>query len=390
MNMSWNADELMATAEAATGLDDWGPEELRRPLEILCYALTHEARLHAAGAQMLRARLLGNLQNRLRLMDDRRRDPLLAQQVVSRPLIVLGLPRTGTSHLHSLLAADPGTRSPRVWEMSLPSPPPRRETYATDERIKLIGDAMQASGLLSGELMAIHPFSFDAPEECGQILEMSGYGAMYSAMCWVPTYSCWREHVDFRPAMRFHKQFLQNLQAYNPGKWWVLKSAEYHFHIEEILDVYPDACIVMTHRDPARTIPSEASLYRVMRRLTTDAAHYTPQAAGQAVLRADAMSAERFMNFRRWRGDERRILDVHYGDLLRDPIGIVANIYRHFGLELTEAARGAMRMHLETHRQNRHGVHRYALSDWGLTERDIEQNFSAYIDHYRIQREGRR
>jgi len=389
VNKLWNAHELMAAAETASGLHDWGEEDLRRPLEILCHSLNEEACLHPAGAQMIRARLQGTLLYRLQLMEERKRDPEIGRQSIHRPLIVLGLPRSGTSHMHGLLAADPGTRSPRVWEMAMPLPPPRKETCKTDPRIQLVGDGMKASGLLTDELMSIHPFSHDAPEECGQILEYTGYGAMYSAMCWVPSFTCWRENVDFRPAMRLHKKFLQHLQAYHGGSWWVLKSAEYHYHLEEILDVYPDACIVMTHRDPARTVPSETSLYHHMRTLTTEGRQFTRQQAGWAVLRGNALSARRFMDLRARLGDDPRILDVHYTYLLAHPMQVVERIYRHFGLTLSEPARTSMQDYLASHAQNRHGLHSYSLGEWELTEADIENQLGDYIDHYGIRRETR-
>ena len=390
MKPIFSVNELMTWAEAQTGLSDWGEEDLRRPLEILCYSLNEEAGLHEAGQVMVRQRLQNVLSTRLLVVEERKRDPAIPRQVISRPLIVLGLPRSGTTHMHALLAADPDSRSPRVWEMSMPMPPPRRESYWTDPRIDIAREGMRASGFLTQELMAIHPFTYDEPEECGQILEYSGYGAMYSAMCWVPTYSCWRENVDFRPAMRFHRKFLQHLQAYCAGNWWVLKSAEYHYHLEEILDVYPDACIVMMHRDPARTVPSEANLYRAMRRLTTAGHHFTAEDAGRAVLRGNAISTRRLLELREHLHDDRRIFDVHYSDLLSRPMDVAAEIYRHFGLSLTERVRTSMQEYLVKHTQNRHGVNRYALEDWGLTEANIERHLGHYIDHYGIRREARK
>jgi len=389
MQHDLSVNELMAQAEAQTGLSDWGEEDLRRPLEILCHSLREEAGLHAAGQLLIRQRLQHALSTRLLVVEERKRDPAISRQAISRPLIVLGMPRSGTSHMHALLAADPDTRSPRVWEMSMPMPPPRRETYRSDSRIQLAREGMEASGFLTSELMSMHPFTYDAPEECGQILEYSGYGAMYSAMCWIPTFACWRENVDFRPAMRFHRKFLQHLQAYHSGSWWVLKSAEYHYHLEEILDVYPDACIVMTHRDPARTVPSEASLYRGMRKLTTTQDHVTAEEAGRAVLRGNALSARRFMEFREYLGDDPRIYDVHYTDLLARPMQVVADIYGHFALSLTQRARATMQEYLAQHAQNRHGIHRYALEEWGLAEADIEDQLGQYIDRYGIRREAR-
>lgn len=390
MKKIWNADELMEQAQERTGLTDWGEEDLRRPLEILCYSLNHEAGLNDAGIELVQQRLSNILAGRLQLMADRDNDPLIAQQEIKRPLVVLGFPRSGTSHTHSLLAADPGTRSPRFWEMTIPSPPPRKDTYETDPRIAMIEEDMESSGFFTDELMAIHPFSASAPEECGLIIESAGYGAMFTALCWVPTYTTWRENVDFRPAMRYHRQFLQHLQAYNPGKWWVLKAPEYTLHIEEILSVYPDACIVMTHRDPAKTLPSEISLYQGMRKLTTDAKHYSPQDAGRAVLNCRNLSAERVINLRRRLGDDPRFIDVHYQDILARPLEVVEGIYKQLGLDLTDAARESMQRYLDNHRQNRHGVHKYSLEEYGLTAEDIEENFSEYFEYFGVQREDRK
>ena len=145
MRERFSVNELMARAEAQTALSDWGEEDLRRPLEILCYSLNEEAGLHQAGQVLVRQRLQSALSTRLLMVEERKRDPAIPRQIVSRPLIVLGLPRSGTTHMHALLAADPDTRSPRVWEMSMPMPPPRRESYWTDPRIDIAREGIQCN-----------------------------------------------------------------------------------------------------------------------------------------------------------------------------------------------------------------------------------------------------
>lgn len=386
---AFNANALMAAAEAQTGLSDWGEEDIRRPLEILCYSLNEEAQLHEAGRRMVQARLSGTLVSRLQLMADRKRYPDIAQQPIVRPVIVLGLPRSGTTNLHGLLASHPGTRSPRIWEMAIPSPPPRKDGYETDPRIGIVGDAMASDGFLTDELRAIHPFHHNKPEECGAMLEHTGYGSMYTAMCKLPTFTTWRENVDFRPAFRYHRKFLQHLQSANAGCWWVLKSAEYHFHLEELFAVYPDACVVCTHRDPGRTVPSVVSLFRAMKKLTTQPEAIDPIGEARSILRSYAMAMDRIVDFRARSRHNEQIVDVQYADVLRDPYTVVRRIYEHFQLPLTQVALDAMAAYLADSRQNRHGAHQYSLADCGLSERDIERYYTRYIDHYQVTREAR-
>lgn len=385
----FNHHDLMAAAESRTGLSDWGEEDLRRPLEILCYSLNEEAQLHDAGARMVESRLIGTLCSRLQLMADRHRYPEIARQQIVRPLIVLGLPRSGTTHTHGLLASHPGTRSPRVWEMAIPSPPPEKASYESDPRIQIVGDAMTNDGFLTDELRAIHPFHHNRPEECGAMLEHTGYGSMYTAMCVVPTFTTWRENVDFRPAFSYHRKFLQHLQSRNAGSRWVLKSAEYHFHLEELFAIYPDACVVCTHRDPGRTIPSVVSLFRVMKKLTTRPEAIDSVAEARSILKSYAMAMDRIIDFRAYSTHDAQIVDVHYADVLRDPCAVVERIYAHFQIELTDEAHQAMAVYLVMNRQNRHGAHHYSLADCGLDESDIERYYARYIDNYGVQREPR-
>ncbi len=385
----FDVNALMEAAEAQTGLSDWGEEDIRRALEFLCYSLNEESRMHTAGAELVRARLSGQLANRLVLMEDRKRYPEIARQEIKRPLIVFGLPRSGTTHMHNLLAAHPGTRAPRLWEMMIPSPPPEQANYESDPRIKILGDAMNQEGFFSEDLQVAHPLHHNRPEESGGILEYAGVGMMAAAMCGLPSYDAVRAHLDFRPVYQFHRKFLQHLQSRNPGIWWVLKSGELHYHLEELFDVHPDACVVFIHRDPGRTIPSIASLSRALRRITTPPQDIHMEGEAWDLLRSYALSMNRMIDLRKRGLYESQILDVHYADLVREPMAVVERIYARFDLPLTEGAQAAMAAYLRANPQNRLGKHRYGLADFGLSEDDIEHYYGRYIDHYGVRREVR-
>jgi hypothetical protein len=369
-----DAERLLRHAEHATGVSDWGDDAFRTPLDLLVRSLREEANLNGRASGVLARRLADSLAQRLRLIEDRKRWPALAEVPVRRPIFVTGNGRSGTTLLHNLLSLMPGRRGLALWEMMRPSPPPEAAGYDSDPRIDAVESWLAAQGFKSASAMAKHPFGATRLEECSTILELALVGGYWGAVANIPTYTAYREQSDLRAAYRFHRMVLQHLSWRGPAGDLVLKAPEHMFHLPELLDVYPDAIVVVIHRDPARSIASLISIVAQMRGLFTDR------------LDLDAVVDSRFgyhriMNrlrdIRAGIGRPGQFFDVQFADLDHDPLGTIEQLMDEIGLGVTDAYRDRIAAYMAAH--PRTGLHRYALEDYGLSFADIDRAFAPYI-----------
>ncbi|HXJ33431.1 MAG TPA: sulfotransferase [Candidatus Eisenbacteria bacterium] len=376
-------ESLLAGARRRTGLDDFGDPSFRDPLRRLMQSIEEESRLSIVGRIAARHDLTGMLMNRLLMERDRRLHPAITDEQIRRPLFILGLPRSGSTFLHGLLAQDPANRVPRHWELRSPSPPPDRATYDTDPRIERAARDIRWFLRLAPRFKTIHPVGAQLPEECVVILSHSFLSFQFSSTWFVPSYQSWLDRQDLRPAYRYHRQFLQNLQWRCPGERWVLKAPPHLPGLRALCATYPDANMVVTHRDPLEVVASVTSLHVVLRQ--TFSAFVDPVKVGDEVTRLLADDIRRGFEAR----DEgcappERFVDVQYTDLVRDPMGIVRRIYRHFDLPLSAEAEQAMQRHLGRNRKDAEGPHVYSLAEFGLDERVERERYRAYWDRWGV------
>jgi hypothetical protein len=203
----------------------------------------------------------------------------------------------------------------------------------------------------------------------------------------VPSYRAWHDRQDKRPVYEFHCQFLQHLQWRCPGQKWVLKAPSHLLALEDLLQVYPDAGIILTHRDPLKVLASCASFTEVLRRGFSD--RLDKAVLAQEVLERWVEGAGLAVKYRQDQGDlHRQLFDVHYAELLRDPMSMVRRIYEFFDLELTGAAETAMERFLLANPKNKGGVHRYSLEEFGLNTETERRRFQFYLDYFGIEPEG--
>jgi len=379
----FNVDQLLDTACRHTGLHDFGTIPFRESLQLLLQSCEHEARLNVLGRLAVGQDTLRLLINRLHLEDDWKRSPGIAEQRIIRPLFIVGLPRTGTSLLHGLLAQDPTNRTPLSWEVMYPSPPPERATYASDPRIAKADRRMQWIHWLAPDFKRIHEVSARLPQECVAITSHVFRSSQFATTFRVPMYEAWIDHADLRPAYAFHRRFLQHLQWRCPGAQWVLKSPAHLSGLEALLETYPDAGIIQTHRDPLAAIPSLASLRTVLQGAFSD--YVSPLHIGLETTRHWAQVLEHAIQFRRLHpATQDRFCDVHYQALTHDPIGTVQHIYTAFGRSLSQEAEAGMRRYLAQHPQHQYGEHHYTLAQFGLDPAEETSRYSAYRDHFGI------
>ena len=329
-------------------------------------------------------RTMGNVHDDLRrlkaIADDRERHPEIAEVEIKQPMFILGLPRCGTSLLHALIDADPDVRTPLQWEIAHPSPPPEAATFDTDPRIELFEEHMRAQfGGEYDELKKGHPIGPLIPQECGSFMTSSFQSSNVSMVSRLPGFYQWFLGIDATFRYEVHKMWLQHLSWRNPRKHWVLKIQEHMYQMPALRKVYPDAIFVQPHRDPTTVIASISQLIRVIRAPAYD--KQDDYALGQELLHLWHDGLERLMDYRKAHPDL-PIYDMHYKDLVRDPVGAVKGIYDHFGWTFTDETAQGIRRWVEENPADKHGKRSYTLEEFGLTEDDIRAVYADYIEEY--------
>ena len=384
--LTMEANALLEKACERTGLNDFGDDSLRNRLEILLRSFKTDADLNLIGRVCAHSDILRLLCNRLRVVEDRKHYSGIADEIIRRPLFITGLPRTGSTLLHALLAEDPACRAPRVWEVMHPSPPPDRASYESEPRVFRTGNELKWLDVIMPDFKKVHLIDARLPQECIAIMGHTFMSYVFESMYFVSTYRKWHEDQDKLPAYEFHRQFLQHLQWRCPGTHWLLKAPSHLLALETLFQVYPDARIIMTHRDPLKVLASCASFTEVLRSPFT--AGFDRNELGAEVSYRWEKGASRAIAFRQANTDlGGQFFDVWYRDLVRDPMGVIRLIYDQFEMELTGEAERAMLRFLAQNPQNKKGVHVYSLETYGL-QRDAERNrFQFYTDYFGIKSE---
>jgi len=381
-----DADALCSAATRATGLDDFGDAGHREGLERLCESLESDAQLHLFGRYFAKRQVVELLMHRLRLVDHRSRHKEVAREQIQRPIFITGLPRTGTTLLHGLLSQDPANRSPLSWEVDDPCPPARAETYATDPRIARTDKRFSQLRQLAPSFQAIHPIGSLMPQEC-IVLTAPEFLSLRFEMCFdVESYQTWMLDQDMRPAYRFHRHFLQHMQSEFAAERWVLKSPGHLGPLDALFAEYPDACVIQTHRDPVRVIPSVSSLEYSMRCVSTDA--LDPARQGRQSMRVWPRLLDDGLRFRRAHPERAgQIFDLHMKALVADPVGSVRQIYERFDMPLSAEAEARMAHYVTAHPKNEFGEHRYSLEAFSLDEAAIRDAVKGYSEHFGVEPE---
>jgi hypothetical protein len=361
-------------------LHDFGGNEFAEPLRVFVEAIEKGPPMHAFGRLAVRQTLLHALSNRLLLQAYWSKYPEALETPVRRPLFILGSPRTGTTLLFNLLAQDSSHRPLKNWEASTPAP---SNAPAHDYRY-----AAEVSGQLHyflPELRHKHDCGPNDPEECNILFLNSVESEILYFWYDAPQYRLWLNMQDRTEGYRYYRNQLQALQHQRPGTRWLLKSTTHIFSLSALLTVFPDACVIQTHRDPLKALPSTCSLQATFRGLCyslVDHARLAQESAEQLSLGLTNCRIDRL------RFPRHHFYDSYYSQLVRDPIGVVKAIYEKFDFELTEETLERMTKYLATNPQHKHGVHRYRLEDFGLDASRERRRFADYVTAFQVPQES--
>lgn len=356
------------------------PPQVLVGLEKLIASINQEAKVNTFGSLALKNVLERSLYNRLKVEQELAKNPSIEQVPITRPIFIIGMPRTGTTILHALLQQDPMHRAPLAWECLLPYPVSTPATYANNPQLQTIQKEFSQLFQLVPDFQKKHYLEANSPQECLGINALDFNSFQTAAQVYIPSYMQWfNEESSQLQTMQFHKRFLQYLQSGGvPSEHWLLKSPVHLLRLKEIFEVYPDACIIMTHRHPAKVVPSAASLVSSVRSLYSDQESAEQTGTEQAAIWSSYF--ERFLAARQELNKEEQIIDLRFEDFVQNQLGVVQQIYDHFGWDLSSAAKSKMQQFLAQNPKDKHGAHQYTLQDFGLTQQGIEQQFKTYID----------
>lgn len=373
--------ELMEAAVAATGLKDFGGREFEAPLSVLIESYTTEAQLSAIGDQAVQGELISNLAARLRVVDGLKKAPQALEKSIAKPIFILGFPRTGTTTLHNLLQANSDYQVLEHWLAVSPMSRPPRSQWHNEPSYRQAAETLRRHYESNPDLRAQHDISVESADECrfifGQMFMDDSFGYVTN----LPTYRAWLDRQSMLPAYQWHNQVLKLLQyPHDIERRWVLKYPSHLAWLDALLEVYPDACIIHTHRDPVEAIPSFASLVSGVATVFSD--NWTPKDIGRLMAEQWQNRVDSYLDLRKALDREHQFFDIQFSELLEDPVGAVSNAFEKFGLELSAGSIAAMRDWHAQHPPGRHGRHDYKAQDFGLEESDLAARFQRYREKF--------
>jgi len=380
---SLEPDDIVATAARKAKSRSVDDSDLRERLERIVEAVEREASLHWIGRVAVRQSLEMNLRSRFGLYSYRAAHPEIVGVPIENPVFIVGFPRSGTTILHNLLAQDPANRAPQGWEVQSPTPPPEPDSYTTDRRIKQAEKFFGQMEQMAPELPAIHEVGAQLPQECFPMMAQT----LLTPLAWwaynVPSYQQWVDQQSAAPSYVYHRHFLEHLQSRYMKDRWVLKSPIHLRTLDALLDEYPDARIIFTHRDPAKTIPSVASLFYTVGGIVTD--QLDAKSIGRKHLDWWADALDHTMEARAWHNDKSsQFIDIQFEEVIADPVAALQRAYSHFEMPWTDEAERRMRGFLSANPRGKHGAHRYELGDFGLRLHEIRERFGRYCETYDV------
>ena len=376
-----DAGALIDVTRTSTGIErpaDLGDGDWEGRLRALAAAVD-ASDLHVVGRLMTREELLRGLRTRFLLGEQRRRDPSIADEVIDRPIVVTGPARSGTTILFELLGLDAELRTPVATDVLHPAPPPG----ITDADRRAMTEAEQELWAdVQPEFAAIHELRSDLPVECITICAPSFAGNHWAMV--LADAGDWA--VDIGADLAFHRVVLQSLQHGRPPRRWLLKTPGWLFLLDDLLAAYPDASVIVSHRDPARTMPSTVSTTAMVQWLRTDAIDLDVLSALIGALFGDALNA---LARRRDDGSLPGTYgDVRFDDLMADPVTAIAAAYASIGRHMSDEHRAAVVRYLDAKPRGKHGAHRYTAADWGFDADALRRDLAPYMQRFGVAVEG--
>jgi hypothetical protein len=378
-----DAEDLLAAARRRARLDDYGDASFLEPFRVLLAALEGEARLSAFGRIATRQHLIQLLVQRLRLEDLIRRNPEILDEEIPAPIVIAGLPRSGTTHLMNLLACDTRLRWLPYWESLEPFPDPSEEPGGDgrDPRRERCARSLAQLERVMPLFAAMHEFTVDGPHEEIQLLALHFSTQLFEAVYRVPSYGEWYRRTDQTPGYAYLRRTLQALQWRQPGRRWLLKSPQHLENLGPLVRTFPDARFVQTHRDPVRITASLATMIAYGSRMQQR--RPDPVAIGrrwavlvQNMLRASVRDRHLLPGS--------QVMDLRFEEFMKDELAAVERVFAFCGEVPGAETRARIRAFLDANPRGKHGTIDYRLEDLGLDARELGEQLRFYCERFEL------
>ena len=370
-----------AAIQMSGGLTDFGPQDYLPGLRALLDSMLRDMQFSEVGRQFGMGAIAGTLAARLHTEHGWKQRPDYRTVAIRRPLVITGIPRTGTTALHKLLSMDPQFQGLEHWLTEAPQRRPPRETWAAHPAFQASVAGLEMFFRIMPEMRLAHDIVADEVDECLEVLRQSFVSNRFAAGMHVPSYERWFRTQSEAPSYRRFVDVLRLVGGDAPGQRWLLKNPGHVAQMDCLLEVLPDACVIQTHRDPVRAIPSLCSTLHMARRMFEgDAARADVIGPREIDYWAAAMATT--ARVRAGRGDQ--FHDVHHRDFHRDAMAVVRAIYERFDLSLSDETAQRMQHWIAASPTTRHGEHRYRIEDYGITADEVRVRFADYIERHSI------
>jgi Sulfotransferase family len=367
--------------QMAGGLDDFGPANYLPGLRQLLQSMDAEMRCTEIGAQFAIGTIAGTLAARLHTQHGWKQRTDYRRVEIRRPLVITGIPRTGTTALHKLLSMDPQFQGLERWLAESPQVRPPRAQWSANPWFRMTVANLEAFFAAMPEMRKAHDMVADEVDECLEVTRQDFASNRFGSSMHVPSYDRWWHQQSELPAYRRYVDVLRLVGADEPDKQWLLKNPGHVAEIDCLLDVLPEALVIQTHRDPGKAIPSLCSTLHMARRMFEgDAAR--AEVIGPREIEYWAQAMDKMARVRAQRPDQ--FVDVDHREFHRDPLGVVRRIYDRFGLILSGEAEASMRRWIAESPTSKHGEHRYDIEDYGITAAQVRDRFADYIERHAL------
>lgn len=383
-----DAENLIDTARRRTGLSEFGADDWREPFEVLTRSLDKDADLHLFGRIMTRNELLNLLEARLRIEETYRRHPEIDHEVIDAPVIITGLGRSGTSILFELLSQDSRFGVPSSWEAMFPCPPPEAGTYRSDPRAEAAHHLLTQWGRAAPPWQSMHESGGWIPAECVAVYEASFRSDNMPSKAPMASYSMWLAGADMTPALEYYRRILKLLQWRNPRRHWLLKSPSHLGYLPTLFRVFPDARLIVTHRDP---IKANASITNMLATLYWMRSNQPFDVMAFEALMTPEATASRLNQLIDWLDGgaipASQVFASRYADLINDPESAIRLLYDRMGMPLEASAASAMETYLAGKPKGKFGAHKYGVGE-GADVRRQRELYSRYQQRFDVPEEA--
>jgi hypothetical protein len=370
---------LLETACGKTHLEDWGHQSARQALEVLLESVHREGKLTYFGRLTLRQFLIAKLCNRLRIIEALKRFPEIARQKIDRPVFITGWYRCGTTYLHNLLATHPELRAPLYWELMHPCPAVDPRKVNSQKLIHKTNLANRIHRYLAPGFNAVHAMPAEKPEECLHLFKNAAMGTTAFFITEAKSMAWWLLDQDVGPGYHFYKDQLKLLNWLRPGRRWVLKWPFHLWHLDSLIEAFPDATIIHLHRDPREALPSVCSLAALARSSFCES--IDNEELGKFWLDYCEAGLQRGLTARE-KADENQVIDIRYPDLKKNPLSVINQIQNTINLGESDAWTESIQANSKAREKKVPGRHHYAMAQFGLDPNEIQERFSKYIEDY--------